>query len=142
VGGIVEFDDEAGVATFWGTGEERFDATTVDDTARYAARVAVDASVPSGKFAVSAQQLSFGDIVSAVERGAGRRYERRSRGTTDDLRAWIADQREAGETTAAMYGTYQLYMLTGQTALDDLQNGRYLYIEPVTLEQLSAEKAA
>jgi len=33
-------------------------------------------------------------------------------------------------------------MLTGQTALDDLQNGRYLYIEPVTLEQLSAEKAA
>jgi uncharacterized protein YbjT (DUF2867 family) len=141
-GGIVEFDDEAGVATFWGTGEERFDATTVDDTARYAARVAVDASVPSGKFAVSAQQLSFGDIVSAVERGAGRRYERRSRGTTDDLRAWIADQREAGETTAAMYGTYQLYMLTGQTALDDLQNGRYPDIEPVTLEQLSAEKAA
>jgi len=142
VGGIVEFDDEAGVATFWGTGEERFDATTVDDTARYAARVAVDASVPSGKFAVSAQQLSFGDIVSAVERGAGRRYERRSRGTTDDLRAWIADQREAGETTAAMYGTYQLYMLTGQTALDDLQNGRYPDIKPVTLEQLSAEKAA
>ena len=141
-GGIVEFDDEAGVATFWGTGEERFDATTVDDTARYATRVAVDASVPSGKFAVSAQQLSFGDIVSAVERGAGRRYERRSRGTTDDLRAWIADQREAGETTAAMYGTYQLYMLTGQTALDDLQNGRYPDIEPVTLEQLSAEKAA
>jgi hypothetical protein len=102
----------------------------------------VDASVPSGKFAVAAQQSSFGDIVSAVERGTGRRYERRSRGTTDDLRAWIADRREAGETTAAMYGTYQLYMLTGQTALDDLQNGRYPDIEPVTLERLSAEKAA
>jgi hypothetical protein len=40
-----------------------------------------------------------------------------------------------------MYGTYQLYMLTGQTALDDLQNDRYLDIEPVTLERLSAEKA-
>ncbi|MCA1716561.1 MAG: NmrA family NAD(P)-binding protein [Actinobacteria bacterium] len=140
--GIVEFDDEAGVASFWGTGEERFDATTVDDTARYAARVAVDASVPSGKFAVAGQQLSFGEIVSAVERGTGRRYARRSRGTTEDLRAWIADQREAGETTAAMYGTYQLYMLTGQTALDDLQNDRYPDIEPVTLAQLSAEKAA
>jgi uncharacterized protein YbjT (DUF2867 family) len=69
--GIVEFDDEAGVASFWGTGEERFDATTVDDTARYAARVAVDASVPSGKFAVAGQRPSFGDIVSAVERGTG-----------------------------------------------------------------------
>lgn len=136
--GIIEFDDEAGVASFWGTGEERFDATTVDDTARYAARVAVD---PSGKFAAAGQQLSFGEIVSAVERGTGRRYERRSRGTTDDLRAWIASQREAGETTAAMYGTYQLYMLTGQTALDDLQNDRYPDIEPITLEWLSAEKA-
>lgn len=32
-------------------------------------------------------------------------------------------------------------MLTGQTALDDQQNDRYLDIEPVTLERLSAEKA-
>jgi nucleoside-diphosphate-sugar epimerase len=108
-GGIVEFDDAAGIAAFWGTGEERFDATTVDDTARYAARVSVDASVPSGKFAVAGQQLSYGDIVSAVERGAGRRYGRCSRGTTEDLRAWISDRREADEAMAAMHGTYQLY---------------------------------
>ena len=77
-----------------------------------------------------------------VERGTDRRYERSSRGTADELRAWIVDQREAGETTAAMYGTYQLYTLTGQTALDDLQNDRYPDIEPVTLEQLSAVRAA
>jgi len=138
--GIVAFDDEVGIATFWGTGEERFDATTVDDTARYTARVAVDPSVPSGKFTIAGQQLSFGDIVSAVERGIGRQYARRSRGTIADLRAWIADQRVAGETMAAMYGTYQLYMLTGQTALDDLQNDRYPDIVPVTLAQLSAGK--
>lgn len=139
-GGIVEFDEEAGVASFWGTGEERFEATTVDDTARYAARVAVDPSVPSGKFAVAGQKLSFGDIVSAVERGTGRRYERRSRGTTEDLRAWVASQREAGETTAAMYGTLQLHILTGQTGLDDLQNDRYPGIEPMTLAELSTQK--
>ena len=140
--GTVAFDDEVGVATYWGTGEERFDATTVDDTARYTARVAVDPSVPSGKFTIAGQQLSFGDIVSAVERGIGRRYARRSRGTTDDLRAWIAGRREVGETMAAMYGTYQLYMLTGQTALDDLQNDRYPDIVPVTLARLPAEQAA
>ena len=141
-GGIVNFDDEAGVASFWGTGEERFEATTVDDTARYAARVAVDESVPSGKFAVAGQQLSYGDIVSAVERESGRSYERRSLGTTDDLRAWIESRREAGEMMAVMYGTYQLYMLTGQTALDDLQNDRYPDFEPVTLEQLPTQTAA
>jgi hypothetical protein len=103
--------------------------------------------VPSGTYwllaqeYVAGQQVSFGDIVSAVERGTGRRYGRRSLGTTEDLRVWISAQREAGETTAAMYGTYQLYMLTGQTALDDLQNDRYPDIEPVTLAQLSGEEA-
>lgn len=140
--GIIEFDDEAGVASFWGTGGDHFDTTTVDDTARYAVRAAVDPSVPSGKFAVAGQQVSFGDIVSTVGHGTGRRYERRSLGTTDDLRAWISGQREAGETMAATYGTYQLYMLTGETALDDLQNDRYPDIEPVTLERLPAQKAA
>jgi len=140
-GGIVEFDDEAGAATFWG-GEARFDATAVDDTARHAARVAVDPTVPSGNFAVAGQRLPYGDIVAEVERGTGRRYERRSRGPTDDLRAWIAGRRKAGETMVAMYGTYQLYMLTGQTALDDLQNDRYPDIVPVTLAQLSLVKAA
>ncbi len=141
-GGIIEFDDEAGVASFWGTGEERFDATTVDDTARYVARVAVDPTVSSGKFAVVGQQISFGDIVSAVERGNGYQYERRSRGTTDELRAWVSDQREAGEAMNAMYGAYQLYMLTGQTELEDLQNDRYPDIEPMTLEKLTAGQTA
>jgi len=42
----------------------------------------------------------------------------------------------------AIDGTYQLYMLTGQTALDDLQNDRYPDIVPVTLAQLSLVKAA
>lgn len=135
---LIEFDDEARVASLWGTGEELFEATTVDDTARYAARVAVDPTAPSGKFAVAGQRLSFGDIVSVAER----RYEIRSRGTAKDLRAWVSDQREAGEAMAAMYGTYLLYMLTGQTALDGLQNARYPDIEPVTLEQLPAVKAA
>ena len=65
-----------------------------------------------------------------------------SLGTTDDLRAWISSQREAGEAMNAMYGTYLLYMLTGQTELEDLQNDRYPDIEPVTLAQLSKEKAA
>ena len=42
---------------------------------------------------------------------------------------------------AAMYGTYQLYMLAGQTALDDPQNDRYPDIEPVTPEQLPAQES-
>lgn len=65
-GAVVELNDEAGTATFWGTGSERFEATTIDDTARYAARVALDPDVPAGKFAVAAQELCFDDIVVAA----------------------------------------------------------------------------
>jgi len=137
-GAIVQFDDDAGVATLWGSGDERFEATSVDDTARYIARVALDPSVPSGKFAVAAQRLSLGDIVSTVERTSGRRYARRSRGTPQDLRTHIAGQRQAGDEMGATMATYVLYMLTGEASLDDLQNDRYPDIRPTTLEQQPA----
>jgi len=78
----------------------------------------------TGYFAVAGQQRSFGDLVTAVERGTGRRDERRRRGTTDDPRAWTADRREEGEAIAARDGTSQRSMLTGQTRLDDPRNDR------------------
>ena len=78
--GAVSYDDDAGVVTFWGDGDERFEGTSIDDTARIVARVALDPEVPTGKFAVAGQVLCFGDMIAAVERKTGRRYERRSRG--------------------------------------------------------------
>ena len=119
-GAIVQFDDAAGVATLWGSGDERFEATSVDDTARYIARVALDLAVPSGKFAVASQRVSLGDIVSLVERTSGRHYARRSLGTLQDLQTHIAAQRRAGDEMGATMGTYLLYMLNGHASLDDL----------------------
>ncbi len=46
------------------------------------------------------------------------------------LRSWIADKRSEGDHDAALMGQYQLYMLTGQTKLEDLQNDRYPEIRP------------
>lgn len=137
-GAIVQFDDDAGVATLWGSGEERFEATSVEDTARYVARVALDPAVPSGKFAVAAQRVSLGDVVSLVERTHGRQYVRRSLGTAEELRTHIAAQRKAGDEMGATMNTYLLYMLTGQASLDHLQNERYSDIRPTTLEQQPA----
>jgi uncharacterized protein YbjT (DUF2867 family) len=135
-GAVVELDSDAATATFWGTGQERFDATTVDDTARYAARVAADPDVPPGKFAAAAQQLCLDDIVTAFERADGRTYERRSRGSVDDLRRWTDERRAAHDEQGTLMGTYLLYMLSGQTALTDLQNDRYPDITPKTLADL------
>lgn len=135
-GAAVIFDDEAGTATYWGSGDEHFEATTVDDTARYTARVAIDPDVEPGKFAVAADSVSFGKIVAAHESATGRRYEPRSRGDVDDLRAWIGERQQEGDHGSALMGRYVEYMLSGQTELDDVQNHRYPDIEPQTLKDL------
>lgn len=135
-GAVVVFDDEAGTATFWGSGDEHFEATTVDDTARYTARVALDPDVESGKFAVAADNISFNAIIAAHERATGRHYEPRSRGDVDDLRAWIDARHHEGDHGSALMGRYVEYMLSGQTQLQDVQNNRYPDIKPRTLDDL------
>ena len=130
------FDMEKGTATFWGDGNDPFDATSVEDTARYTARAAVDRNLPSGKFALAGEQLTFNGIIDAVEHVSGRTFERRSQGTIADLKETIARQRAADpDSMAALGNTYILYMLDGTTALTDLQNGRYLDLRPETYRQ-------
>ncbi len=141
-GAAVEFDDEAGTATFWGSGDEHFEATTIADTARYVARVAVDDSVAPGKFAVAADDISFGEIVAAHEEVTGKKYEPNSRGDADELRAWADARRDEGDHGSELMGRYVQYMITGQTRLDGLQNDRYPDIEPTTLEDLHQRTAS
>ncbi len=133
------FDHEARTATYWGSGEETFDATSVVDTARYTARAALDHAVPAGKFAVAAEQLSFGRMVDAVETVTGRSYAQQSLGTIDDLRQAIDDLRQHNpDPMARVVLAYQLFMLTGVTSLDDLQNDRYTDIRPETFADVAA----
>jgi uncharacterized protein YbjT (DUF2867 family) len=125
------FDHERGVATYWGTGEERFDATTVEDTARFTARAALDVTVASGKFAVAADQLSFGGMTDTVEHLSGRRYERESLGTVEDLRTRLEQARRSNpDPTVWVQLAYLVLMLTGRTALSDVQNERYPDLQP------------
>ena len=103
---------EHGEATvsFWGEGDERFGATSVDDTARYTAKAAVDRGLSSGKFAIAGQKLSLDEVTAAFERVTGRTFRRERRGSVEDLRAWITDKRANDpDPMAAVIGTYQLH---------------------------------
>ena len=122
--GVIDYD--AGVVSFWGDGTQRIDVTSVEDTARMVAHVALDPSVGSGTFAFAGDQLSFLAAVEAIEAQTGRWFERRSLGTEADLRAAHAKAlQDTANPMAAVMLAYQLYMLTGQTALSNLQNDRY-----------------
>ena len=123
-GGV--FDLARGRAAYWGDGKDSFDATSVEDTARYTARAAIDRDLPNGKFAVAGEQLNFSAIIDAVETVSGRRFERSSKGSIADLETTIAAQRAIDPgSMEALGNTYLLYMLKGTTALSTLQNDRY-----------------
>jgi hypothetical protein len=103
----------------------------------------LDRTLGSGKFAIAAEQLTFGRVVEAVEHASGQPYTRRSLGTVDDLRAQIDTARAAGASPAdVVMQVYLLYMLTGQTALEDLQTRRYPDLHPQTLTDLVPQSLA
>ncbi len=130
------FDMALGTASYWGDGHQPFDATSVEDTARYTARAAIDRGLPNGKFAIAGEQLTFSGIIDAVEAVSGRVFERGSKGSIVDLEATIATQRAKDPCSLEALGnTYLLYMLNGTTALTDLQNDRYPDIDTETYRQ-------
>lgn len=136
-------DHGARTATWWGTGEEAFEATSLEDTARVAARVALDPAVCSGTFAVAAEQVSLGRVVDAAEEVTGHTYRRRSLGSVEDLRATVVGAMEAGATPQdVVVDVHLLYMLTGQTALRDLQNHRYPDLRWRTLADVARTELA
>jgi uncharacterized protein YbjT (DUF2867 family) len=134
--GAGTIDLDAGTVTFWGDGTRPIEVTTVDDTAAMVAHVALDDTVASGKFAFAGDQVSILDAAAVVESQSGRTLERRSLGTESNLRdALAAARQDVTNPFRSVMLAYQLYMLTGQTALTDLQNDRY---PDVRLERFAA----
>lgn len=119
---LVDYDN--GVVSFWGDGTQPIEVTTVEDTARMTAHIALDRSLKSGKFAFAGDHVSFQQAADTAQAFTGMHFERRSMGTEADLRAAMVNAAKGNPLEAVMLA-YQLYMLNGQTALTMLQNDRY-----------------
>lgn len=124
--GMGTFDYDKASVSFWGDGTRPIEVTSVEDTARLVARVALDRSVKSGKFAFAGDHISILDAAQVIEAQTGRQFKRLALGTEAELRAALAGAaKDPSNPFQAVMLAYQLYMLTGQTALIDLQNQRY-----------------
>ncbi|GAA5235247.1 NAD-dependent epimerase/dehydratase family protein [Verticiella sediminum] len=117
-------DYDKGTVTFWGDGKQPIELTTVEDTARMTARVALDRDVPSGKFAFAGDRLSFQQVADIAQTQTGKTFKRHSLGNEQQLRSAMKEM-AASDPGRAIMLAYQLYMLNGQTSLDDLQSDRY-----------------
>lgn len=117
-------DYDKGTVTFWGDGEQPIELTTVDDTARMTVRVALDRDVANGKFAFAGDRLSFQMVADIAEVQTGKTFTRHSLGNEQQLRNKMKTL-EGSDPGQAIMLAYQLYMLNGQTSLDNLQSDRY-----------------
>lgn len=135
--GVIDYD--GGVVTFWGDGMQQIEVTSVEDTAHMVARVALDRSIGGGKFAFAGDRISILDAMQVIENQAGHQFEHYSLGSEADLRAAMAKaKQDTSNPHHVVMLAYQLYMLTGQTALSDLQNGRYPDVKLETFPAFAA----
>ena len=117
--GAVDLD--SGTISFFDDGNRKVEVTSIDDTARMVARVALDRAVPAGKFAFAGDRISFREAGAVIAEATGRPIKPVSLGSEADLRAAMA----AADPQKKVMLAYLLYMTNGQTALSDLQNARY-----------------
>ena len=131
-------DLEAGTISFFGDGNQAVEVTSVADTARMIARIALDPEVAPGKFAFAGDRRSFREAGETVARATGKPIRPVSLGSEDDLRQAMA----AADPKKKVMLAYLLYMANGQTALSDLQNHRYPDVQLEDFATFAARKLA
>ena len=134
--GMGAIDLDKGTVGFFGDGDRPIEVTSVEDTARMTARVALDRTVPAGKFAFAGDKISFREAGEIIGRQVGRTIKPVSYGSESDLRAAMA----AADPQKRVMLAYLLYMINGQTALSDLQNDRYPDLTLGNFETFAAHK--
>ncbi|MEO7746160.1 MAG: hypothetical protein ABIV05_08030, partial [Actinomycetota bacterium] len=122
-------DLSAGTATLWGTGDEQFDLTTVEDTARFTALLATDPSDVAGVRYLSGSRTSFNQIIAETESLTGTRLTRTVLGSVEDLRRIVA---EADDPWSVIPQWYFLSMLT-VPPFPTTENDRYPDAHPTPL---------
>lgn len=132
--GMGAIDLDKGTIGFFGDGNSLVEVTSVEDTARMIARVALDRRVPAGKFAFAGDRISFRQAGEIVAAQTGRALKAASFGSETDLRAAMA----AADPQKRVMLAYLLYMTNGQTALSHLQNDRYPDLKLETFAQFAS----
>lgn len=125
--GIVDLN--ARTATVWGTGDEPFNLTTVEDTARFTAKVATDPADVSGVRYLSGAETTFNAIIDETERIVGTTLTRNNAGSAEDLRQITAD---ADDPWSVVMQWYLLSMLT-VAPFPNTDNDRYPDAHPTGL---------
>ncbi|KAF2013025.1 NmrA-like family protein [Aaosphaeria arxii CBS 175.79] len=134
---------EEGRFTYYGTGNEVFEATTSVDIAEFVAAVALDEGAV-GMLEFLGDRKTLRQLADEFEEVYGTKPELECLGTLDDLKKIMQEayQKDPSDTFAWVPQFFQYYFANGQTYLKDkLDNSRYPEIKPVTFRQLMQTRA-
>ena len=124
-------DLNTGSVAYWGTGDEPFDLSTVDDTARFTARLAVDPDVHAGVHTISAGPTTYKQIARTIERVTGVTLNSKNLGDDQQLREAIEAKSDPWD---ALYEWYALAMLKTPVFASP-ENSRYQDAQPTRVEE-------
>jgi uncharacterized protein YbjT (DUF2867 family) len=100
-------DQQAATLTYWGTGDERFDLTTIPDTARFIADAVLDPATLNKIVPVAGDEISINEIAAVLETTTGQTFTRNVQGTDADLLALIEGIRAQDPTNVYAYVFFQ-----------------------------------
>ncbi len=131
----------------WGNADQRMDFTTMDDTAAFTARAALDPSTPRF-LRIAGDQLSARELTALASEVSGEKFRLLRAGGLGTLGALIKITRTFAPGKEELYPAWQGMqymrdMFGGRAKLDPLDNDRYPGIHWTTARDvLSARKAA
>ena len=114
---------------YWGNPDQRMDFTTMDDTAAFTARAALDPSTPRF-LRIAGDQLSARDLTVLVSEVTGKKFKLFRAGSLGLLGALIGVARTVAPAEKQLFPAWQgmqymRNMFDGRAKLDPLDNDRY-----------------
>ncbi|MCI0670955.1 MAG: NmrA family NAD(P)-binding protein [Myxococcaceae bacterium] len=120
------FDFHARRAYRWGSGEELFDVTSMEDAAHLLATVVDDPRAHNRRLEFSGDVVSFNGVVALYEEVTDKRLEVVDMGTLKELKARVLHGRDVGPPgLPRAAGPALLALLSGEARLHDAANSAY-----------------
>ncbi len=128
-------DVENGEVKVFGTGDELVDFTTVSDTAKYVAELAVDPNAPE-VFQVAGETTTWKKITEDISELYGKPFTFKSLGSLEEIKTFIETKKsQTDDPFEYAPKQYEWAMISGRGKLTENKGGRYPNIKPVSIKE-------
>ena len=138
--GFCALDKKVPSLSYWGSPDQKYDLTTTDDSAKFAAKAALD--VNSEMFLkVAGDSVSLNDIKKIAKEVRGIDLELKREGSVEDLRKRMLEGRAKNpdDIWSWVVDCYRLPMMNGTSKFDKIMNDKYPGVEATTVRKYLKE---